>query len=144
MLGREVSEMKNLTGRLLQGLDAVWVGCGQDSFYHALAVQLHNAGITRPVGSTGSTGSVGPKGYDYTAATSGVTFPAHLSSRISSVHSYAVISYDAVHVLYPSREIDLGLCASTSPGALVSPYNLQREIQGREGTTLTLLSGQGI
>jgi hypothetical protein len=50
-----------------QGLDAVWVGGGQDTFYQALGVQLQNAGITRPVGSTGSTSA--PNGYDFTPST---------------------------------------------------------------------------
>lgn len=60
---------------LVQGLRAVWVGGGQDTFYQALAVQLHNAGITRPVGSTGSTSA--PNGYDYTpsAASDAVMIP---------------------------------------------------------------------
>lgn len=52
---------------LEQGLDAVWVGGGQDTFYQALGVQLQNAGITRPVGSTGSTSA--PNGYDFTPST---------------------------------------------------------------------------
>lgn len=54
------------------GIVPVWVGGGQDTFYHALGVQLKNAGITRPVGSTGSTSA--PNGYDFTPSKDGVMF----------------------------------------------------------------------
>jgi hypothetical protein len=57
-------QLQVLDNVLPQGLDAVWVGGGQDTFYQALGVQLQNAGITRPVGSTGSTSA--PNGYDFT------------------------------------------------------------------------------
>ena len=61
-----------------KGMRLLWVGGGQDTFYQALGVALHNVGITRPVGSTGSTATVGPGGYDFTPAATGLegTFPA--------------------------------------------------------------------